>query len=81
VLAHRPCHSLKQFFRFKLADNMVVDFQQQAELISLPHDLSVVKLRGISRYRALERDRNVGCEGTEHLNVFGGKLLPLQLWR
>ena len=59
---------------------MIVDLQQQAEPISLLHDLSVVKLRGVSCQCALERHCNMGGQSTEHFDVFGGKLLPRQLW-
>ena len=79
MLAHRRCHSLKQFLRIQLGDNMIVDLQQQAEPISLLHDLPVVKLRAVSCQRAFERDRNVGGQGTDHLDVFGGKCFALQL--
>ena len=80
MLAHRACHSLKQFLRFKLTDNVIVDFQQQAESIALLHHLPVVDLNGVSCQCALERDSNVGGQGSEHLDVFGGELLPLRLW-
>src|SRR5271165_1853043 len=79
MLAHRSCHSLKEFLRFKLAHNVIVDFQQQPELIPLLHDFSVVKLCRVPCQCALERDRDVRRQRTEHLDVFGGKFLALQL--
>src|SRR5271166_2395597 len=81
MLAHRRGHSLKEFLRFKLAHNVIVDFEQQTELISLLHDFPVVKLCRVPCQGALERHRNVRRQRTEHLDLFGGKLLPLQLWR
>ena len=52
-----------------------------AEPIPLFFSLSPVKLYAVPRQRALERNRNVRRQRTEHLDVFGGKLLSLQLWR
>jgi len=81
VLAHRPSDRAKQLVRFKLGHNVIVYLQQQLQPIPLFFSLPPVKLYAVPRQRALERNRNVRSQRTEHLDVFGGKLLSLQLWR
>jgi hypothetical protein len=60
---------------------VIVDFEHEAKAVALARKLTLILLRKVPSQRALERDRNVGGLSTEHLNVFRGKLLALQLWR
>src|SRR5271165_5609854 len=63
IFAERAAGSAEQGLHVKMRDDVIIDFEQQLPPVSLGHQLSLIRLRGIARHRALKSCSYMSSDG------------------
>src|SRR5271166_5195893 len=69
IFAERTAGSAEEGLDVKMGDDMIIDFEQQLPPVSLGHQLSLIRLRGIARHGALESRCQMRGDGLHKRDV------------